>query len=96
MCSYLSRKYLQYSWQNSRGKKDNEPQDLKRKKQFGEIKYYMDDYSDFIAKIYDPLLSRALKQIRIAVMNKFSNIRTTILDLCCGTGDQLKLFSKMV
>ena len=55
----------------------------------------MDDYSDFIAKIYDPLLSRALKQIRIAVMNKFSKYKDKpILDLCCGTGDQLKLFSK--
>ena len=55
----------------------------------------MDDYSDFIAKIYDPLLSRALKQIRTAVMKELLKYKDKpILDLCCGTGDQLKFLSK--
>ena len=55
----------------------------------------MDNYSDFIAKIYDPLLYLALKQIRIAVKNELSKYKDKpILDLCCGTGDQLKVLSK--
>ena len=52
------------------------------------------DY-DFIAKIYDPVLYLALKPIRIAVMNEIIKYKEkTILDLCCGTGNQLKLLSK--
>jgi ubiquinone/menaquinone biosynthesis C-methylase UbiE len=55
----------------------------------------MTNYSDFIAKIYDPLLYPALKQVRKAVMNKLLKYKNEpILDLCCGTGDQLKLLSK--
>ncbi|MCD4719210.1 MAG: class I SAM-dependent methyltransferase [Desulfobacula sp.] len=52
------------------------------------------DY-DFSAKIYDPVLYLALKPIRIAVMNELLNHKNkSILDLCCGTGNQLKLLSK--
>jgi ubiquinone/menaquinone biosynthesis C-methylase UbiE len=55
----------------------------------------MDNYSDLTAKIYDPLLYLALKQIRIAVMNALSKYKDKpILDLCCGTGDQVKFLSK--
>lgn len=55
----------------------------------------MNIYSDLVAKIYDPLLSPALKQVRIAVLNELLKYKSKdILDLCCGTGDQLKLLSK--
>ncbi len=54
----------------------------------------MEEY-DLIAKIYDPVLYFALKPIRIDVMNKLLQYKNkSILDLCCGTGDQLKLLSK--
>jgi len=50
---------------------------------------------DFIAKIYDPVLYLVLKPIRIAVMNVLLKYKEkSILDLCCGTGNQLKLLSK--
>ncbi|NOR05318.1 MAG: methyltransferase domain-containing protein [Deltaproteobacteria bacterium] len=50
---------------------------------------------DFIAKIYDPLLYLVLKPIRIAVMNVLLKYKEkSILDLCCGTGNQLKLLSR--
>ena len=52
------------------------------------------DY-DFIAKIYDPVLYIVLKPIRIAVKNVLLKYREkSIIDLCCGTGNQLKLLSK--
>ncbi len=52
------------------------------------------DY-DFSAKIYDPVLYLALRPIRFAVMNELLNHKNKkILDLCCGTGNQLKLLSK--
>ncbi|MCP4722011.1 MAG: class I SAM-dependent methyltransferase [Desulfobacteraceae bacterium] len=52
------------------------------------------DY-DFSAKIYDPVLYLALRPIRIAVLNELLNHQDKkILDLCCGTGNQLKLLSK--
>ena len=52
------------------------------------------DY-DFIAKIYDPVLYLVLKPIRIAVKNVLLKYREkSIIDLCCGTGNQLKLLSK--
>ncbi len=55
----------------------------------------MKNYSDLVAKIYDPLLYPALKQVRTAVMNELLKYKhEPILDLCCGTGDQLKLLSK--
>jgi len=52
------------------------------------------DY-DFTAKLYDPVLYLALKPIRIAVMDELLKYKNkSILDLCCGTGNQLKLLSK--
>jgi len=50
---------------------------------------------DFTAKIYDPVLYLALKPIRIEVMVELLEYKEkAILDLCCGTGNQLKLLSK--
>lgn len=50
---------------------------------------------DFTAKLYDPVLYLALKPIRIEVMHELLGYKEkTILDLCCGTGSQLKLLSK--
>lgn len=50
---------------------------------------------DSIAKIYDPVLYLVLKPIRIAVMNLLLKYKEkSILDLCCGTGNQLKLLSR--
>ncbi|MFO8240480.1 MAG: class I SAM-dependent methyltransferase [Dissulfuribacterales bacterium] len=50
---------------------------------------------DFIAIIYDPVLYIFLKPIRIAVMNMLLEYKEkSILDLCCGTGNQLKLLEK--
>ena len=47
------------------------------------------------AKIYDPMLYLALNPIRLAVMEELSQHKdSVILDLCCGTGNQLKLLSK--
>ena len=49
----------------------------------------------FTARIYDPVLYLALKPIRIEVMKElFEYKEKKILDLCCGTGNQLKLLSK--
>ena len=49
----------------------------------------------FIAQIYDPIFYLALKPVRIAVMNELLKYKDkTILDLCCGTGNQIKLLSK--
>jgi len=49
----------------------------------------------FTAKIYDPIFYLALKPIRIAVMNELLKYKEKIiLDLCCGTGNQIKLLSK--
>lgn len=53
-----------------------------------------EDY-DFSASIYDPVLYLALKPIRLAVMDEIWQYKdSSILDLCCGTGNQLKLLSK--
>ena len=53
-----------------------------------------EDYS-FSATIYDPMLYLALRPIRQAVLNELLQYKDkTILDLCCGTGNQLKLLSK--
>jgi len=49
----------------------------------------------FTAKIYDPIFYLPLKSIRIAVMNELLKYKEkVILDLCCGTGNQLNLLSK--
>ena len=50
---------------------------------------------NLMAKIYDPIFYLALKPIRIAVMNELPKYKEKIiLDLCCGTGNQIKLLSK--
>lgn len=47
------------------------------------------------AKIYDPLLYFFIKPIRIAVLNELSGYKNkAILDLCCGTGNQMNLLAK--
>jgi len=54
----------------------------------------MADNDALIAKIYDPLLYFALKNIRQDVrqiLDKEAGAK--ILDLCCGTGDQLKVLA---
>ncbi len=52
------------------------------------------DY-DVSAIIYDPVLFLALKPVRIAVMHELSDYKNkSIIDLCGGTGNQLKLLSK--
>ncbi len=49
----------------------------------------------FLAKIYDPIFYLALKPVRIAVMNELLKFKDKIIfDLCCGTGNQIKLLSK--
>ena len=53
-----------------------------------------EDY-DFSVSIYDPLLYLVINPIRLAVMDELSQHKdSSILDLCCGTGNQLKLLSK--
>lgn len=55
----------------------------------------MKEEYDFSASIYDPLLYLALNPIRLAVMDELSQHKdSSVLDLCCGTGNQLKLLSK--
>jgi len=50
---------------------------------------------NLMAKIYDPIFYLPLKTIRIAVMNELLKYKEKIiLDLCCGTGNQLNLLSK--
>lgn len=50
---------------------------------------------NLMAKIYDPIFYLPLKSIRIAVMNELLKYKEkVILDLCCGTGNQLNLLSK--
>ena len=49
----------------------------------------------FTAKIYDPMLYLALNPIRKAVMRELvGHEESRILDLCCGTGNQLKMLSR--
>ncbi len=55
----------------------------------------MKDNYDLAAILYDPLLFMALKPIRVAVMDELIGYKDkAILDLCCGTGNQLKMLSK--
>ena len=53
----------------------------------------MDTENAFTAKIYDPILYFALKNIRQEIIRLIPNHNLRILDLCCGTGDQLKKLS---
>ncbi|MEA2007802.1 MAG: class I SAM-dependent methyltransferase [Chloroflexota bacterium] len=53
-----------------------------------------EDYASS-ANTYDPLLYLVINPIRVAVMNELLAYKdSSILDLCCGTGNQLKLLSK--
>ena len=50
---------------------------------------------NLMAKIYDTIFYLPLKPIRIEVMNELLKYKEkVILDLCCGTGNQLNLLSK--
>ncbi len=52
------------------------------------------DY-DVSAKLYDPLLYIFLNPIRKVVMEELSEYKnSSIIDLCCGTGNQLKILNK--
>lgn len=54
----------------------------------------MKNQYDVVAKIYDPILYIALQPIRIAVLEELAEAKDkSILDLCCGTGNQLKLLA---
>jgi demethylmenaquinone methyltransferase/2-methoxy-6-polyprenyl-1,4-benzoquinol methylase len=51
------------------------------------------DYG-FVAKIYDPAFYLPLRSVRKAVIRELSNFKEKkIIDLCCGTGNQLRLLS---
>ena len=53
-----------------------------------------EDYASS-ANTYDPLLYLVINPIRVAVMNELLPYKDrSILDSCCGTGNQLKLLSK--
>jgi len=50
---------------------------------------------DLMAKIYDPVLYFAMRPIRLMVLNELLQYSDkAIIDICCGTGDQLKVLSK--
>ncbi|MBC8402331.1 MAG: class I SAM-dependent methyltransferase [Candidatus Marinimicrobia bacterium] len=52
-----------------------------------------DNYS-LTAKLYDPLLHMAIRPIRQAVLQELAdNQQDAIVDLCCGTGNQMKLLT---
>nr|WP_321401429.1 class I SAM-dependent methyltransferase [uncultured Desulfobacter sp.] len=53
----------------------------------------MDTPGAFTATIYDPVLYFALKNIRQDIIRLIPDHDARILDLCCGTGDQLKRLS---
>lgn len=53
----------------------------------------MDTQGALAAKIYDPILYFALKNIRQDIIRLIPDHDARILDLCCGTGDQLKKLS---
>jgi len=53
----------------------------------------MDTQGAFAAKIYDPILYFVLKNIRQDIIRLIPDHDARIMDLCCGTGDQLKRLS---
>jgi demethylmenaquinone methyltransferase/2-methoxy-6-polyprenyl-1,4-benzoquinol methylase len=54
----------------------------------------MTDEYDATAKYYDPLLYFALRHIRQEIIRLIPQKNLAILDLCCGTGDQLKKLAR--
>ena len=55
----------------------------------------MTESIDSSARIYDPLLAAPLRSLRKAIARTLpKNKNTRILDLCCGTGDQLRYLKK--
>jgi len=55
----------------------------------------MNDEYNFMAKIYDPAFYFALNPIRKAVLNElYQHKDNAIIDICCGTGNQLKMLAK--
>ena len=47
------------------------------------------------AKLYDPVLHMAMRPIRQAVLQELANNQqNAIVDLCCGTGNQMKLLAR--
>jgi demethylmenaquinone methyltransferase/2-methoxy-6-polyprenyl-1,4-benzoquinol methylase len=55
----------------------------------------MIDYTPQLAKIYDKILFPAMHRIRKNTVKAAKNLQTKkIIDLCCGTGNQLKYFKK--
>lgn len=50
----------------------------------------MKEYINLTARFYDPLLRGALRPLRRAMMKKMqANKEMDVLDMCCGTGNQL-------
>ena len=50
---------------------------------------------DSFARLYDPLLYFFLKPVRKAILNELLIYKhKAVLDICCGTGNQVKLLAK--
>ncbi len=50
---------------------------------------------DIVAKFYDPLLYFFMKPVRKALLNELLTHKDkAILDICCGTGNQVKLLAE--
>ena len=50
-------------------------------------------YTEFAAKIYDPVLKPFISPLRKRVVEIAGDLKVKkVLDLCCGTGNQLKFF----
>lgn len=55
----------------------------------------MSEYNKTISKIYDPLLHFAVIRLRKKIVEVSKELKADkIIDLCCGTGNQLKQFKK--
>ena len=54
----------------------------------------MDEYK-FLAPLYDPLLHAVMHRVRRKVVDVVENLpHQSILDICCGTGNQLKYLKR--
>ena len=55
----------------------------------------MPDKINFNTRFYDALLGGPLRPLRLAILDALpENKDARILDLCCGTGDQLRVFER--